>query len=101
VAAASTAGSADSADLLGSPNNTSKDGFITVSKKKRGNPRSVISDDNVKSVRQPKIPMISVRTTSILPVVSIPMISVRTTSILPVVSKRVKTKALFVSQFSP
>jgi hypothetical protein len=56
-----------------------------VSKKKSGNPRVVKSDDNAKSVRQPKITVIGVRNTSTL----------------PVVSKQVRTKALFLSRFSP
>jgi hypothetical protein len=85
VAVASTVGNTGSADQLESPDSTSEDGFIAVSKETRGNPRALKSDDKAKSMRKPKTLMIGVRDTSIL----------------PVVSKRVKTKALFVSRFSP
>jgi hypothetical protein len=81
VAVASTVGNIGSADLLGSPDNTAEDDFIAVSKKKRGNPKAVKTDDNAKSVHKAKTPIIGACNTSIL----------------PVVSRHVKTKALFFS----
>jgi hypothetical protein len=75
----------DSAGSTASSGNPTDDGFTTVTKKKRVGVRVVNSSESNKTGR-------NLRTL---------MHGVRNSSSLPVVSKRPKTKALFVSRFSP
>jgi hypothetical protein len=85
VAEVHTTAKTDSAGLTTSRGNPTEDGFITVTKKKRGAVGAVNYSENNKIGRK-------LRT---------PMYGVRNSSSVPVVSKRAKTKALFVSRFSP
>jgi hypothetical protein len=75
----------NSADVTTSPGNPAENGFVTVTRKKLGDIRTVNSSENNKTGRK----------------FGTPIYGLCNSSSLPVVSKRVKTKALFVWRFSP